>query len=82
MFMPPCRLVKGELVVTTSVNELRPGTAQFYCYRDRAGHEIRFARLDGTLSAAFEACPPMLPLSQRLHYSRRFADFQVVQKSV
>jgi uncharacterized membrane protein len=38
---------------------LTPGTAQFFCYRDRAGHEVRFvlARAnDGIVRSVFDAC--------------------------
>jgi uncharacterized membrane protein len=59
MLAPRCKLVNGDVVVTVSLDDLTPGTAQFFCYRDRAGNEIRFvlARAnDGTVHSAFDAC--------------------------
>jgi uncharacterized membrane protein len=59
MFAPRCSPVEGTDVVTASLDGLRPGTAQFFCYRDRAGHEVRFvlARAsDGTVRSVFDAC--------------------------
>jgi uncharacterized membrane protein len=59
VFAPSCTPVSGTGVVTASLEELRPGTAQFFCYRDSGGHEVRFvlARAsDGTLSSVFDAC--------------------------
>jgi uncharacterized membrane protein len=59
MFAPRCSPVNGNDVVTASLDELSPGTARFFCYRDRAGHEVRFvlARTsDGTVHSVFDAC--------------------------
>jgi uncharacterized membrane protein len=59
IFEPRCEAVNGDVAVTASVDELSPGTARFFCYRDRAGHEIRFvlARAnDGTVHSVFDAC--------------------------
>jgi uncharacterized membrane protein len=59
MFAPRCSPVNGNDVVTASLDELSPGTARFFCYRDRAGHEVRFvlARAnDGTVRSVFDAC--------------------------
>jgi uncharacterized membrane protein len=59
MFEPRCEPVNGGVIVTASLDELSSDTARFFCYRDRAGHEIRFvvARAnDGTVSSVFDAC--------------------------
>ena len=60
LFAPRCIPVSGGTdVVTASLDELNPGTARFFCYRDRAGHEVRFvlARTsDGVVRAVFDAC--------------------------
>jgi uncharacterized membrane protein len=59
MFAPGCSPVNGTDVVTASLDELRPGTAQFFCYRDRTGHEVRFVlarTIDGAVHSVFDAC--------------------------
>ena len=59
LLAPRCARVNGESVVTASLDALTPGTARFFCYRDRAGHEVRFvlARAnDGIVRAVFDAC--------------------------
>jgi uncharacterized membrane protein len=59
IFTPRCSPVSGESVVTASLDLLTPGTARFFCYRDRAGHEVRFvlARAnDGIVRSVFDAC--------------------------
>jgi uncharacterized membrane protein len=59
LLAPRCVRVTGESVVTASLDGLTPGTARFYCYRDRAGHEVRFvlARAnDGIVRSVFDAC--------------------------
>ncbi|MGD0290190.1 MAG: Fe-S-containing protein [Candidatus Binataceae bacterium] len=59
LLAPRCVRVNGESVVTVSLDGLTPGTAQFFCYRDRAGHEVRFvlARAnDGIVRSVFDAC--------------------------
>jgi uncharacterized membrane protein len=56
---PRCEPLNGDVRVTASLEELSPGTARFFCYRDRAGHEIRFvvARAnDGAVRSVFDAC--------------------------
>ena len=59
MFAPRCSPLSGDAVVTASLDELTPGTARFFCYRDRAGDEVRFvlARTsNGTAHSVFDAC--------------------------
>jgi uncharacterized membrane protein len=59
LFEPRCETVKGEVVVTASLDDLSPGTARFFCYHDRTGHEIRFvlARTnDGIVHSVFDGC--------------------------
>lgn len=59
MFEPRCEAVNGDIVVSASLDDLSPGTARFFCYRDRDGHEIRFvlARTDdGTVHSVFDGC--------------------------
>lgn len=59
MFAPACTLANGVNVITISTDDLSRGSARFFCYRDQAGHLIRFvlARGDaGTVSAVFDAC--------------------------
>jgi uncharacterized membrane protein len=59
IFAPRCSPVSGGSVVTTPLDSLTPGTARFFCYRDRAGHEVRFvlARArDGVVRSVFDAC--------------------------
>lgn len=56
---PRCTPLSGEQTVSASVDDLRPGAAQFFCYRDRSGRDLRFviARLsDGTVGSVFDAC--------------------------
>ena len=51
--------VAGDGVVGIETYHLRPGSAEFYSYRDRAGKELRFllARDSaGALHAAIDAC--------------------------
>ncbi len=59
VFEPRCESVIGDVVVTASLDELHPGTARFFCYRDHAGREIRFvlARTnDGIVHSVFDGC--------------------------
>jgi uncharacterized membrane protein len=59
LLAPRCDRVNGERVVTASLDTLTPGTARFFCYRDRSGHEVRFvlARAnDGAVRSVFDAC--------------------------
>lgn len=59
VFAPRCTPLTGDETVSASVDDLRPGTAQFYCYRDRNGRELRFViarQNDGTLRSVFDAC--------------------------
>jgi len=59
MFTPHCTPVNGDETVSASVDDLGPGTARFFCYRDRNGRDLRFviARLnDGTVRSVFDAC--------------------------
>jgi uncharacterized membrane protein len=56
---PRCSPVNGESVVTAPLDALTPGTARFFCYRDPAGHMVRFvlARAnDGIVRSVFDAC--------------------------
>lgn len=56
---PRCNPVSGERVVRVPLQLLAPDTARFFCYRDRAGHEVRFviARAgDGVVRSVFDAC--------------------------
>ena len=46
-------------VVTVSMGGVGCGKARFFCYRDRAGHLIRFVLArgdDGTVRSVFDAC--------------------------
>ena len=59
MFAPECTLANGTNVVTVSTVDLSRGSAQFFCYRDRSGHLIRFVVArgdDGTVRSVFDAC--------------------------
>jgi uncharacterized membrane protein len=59
MFAPACTLANGSDVVTVSTGDLRRGSARFFCYRDHAGHLIRFVLArgdDGTVRSVFDAC--------------------------
>jgi uncharacterized membrane protein len=59
MFAPECTLTNGTNIVTISTNDLTRDTARFFCYRDHAGHLIRFVlarRDDGAVHSVFDAC--------------------------
>jgi len=51
--------VTGDGAVAIQTRDLKPGSAEFYSYRDRAGAELRFLLArdsDGGLHAAMDAC--------------------------
>jgi uncharacterized membrane protein len=51
--------VAGDEVVGIQTSDLKPGSVNFYSYRDRAGAELRFLLArdsDGALHAAMDAC--------------------------
>jgi uncharacterized membrane protein len=51
--------VTGDGVVAIQARDLKPGSVEFYSYRDRAGAELRFLLArdsDGQLHAAMDAC--------------------------
>jgi uncharacterized membrane protein len=51
--------VTGDGVVTIQAHDLKPGSVEFYSYRDRAGAELRFLLArdsGGALHAAMDAC--------------------------
>ena len=47
MFAPACTLANGTDIVTVPTDDLSRGSARFFCYRDRAGHLIRFVLARG-----------------------------------
>jgi uncharacterized membrane protein len=51
--------VAGEGAVKVPISELKPGDAEFFLYRDRAGDQIRFLLArdsTGRMHAALDAC--------------------------
>jgi uncharacterized membrane protein len=59
MFAPECTRANGSIVVTVSTNDLTASSARFFCYRDLAGHIIRFVVArgdDGAIHSVFDAC--------------------------
>ena len=59
MFAPACTTASGTDTVTVSTDDLNRGSARFFCYRDRAGHLIRFVLArgdDGAVRSVFDAC--------------------------
>lgn len=59
LIAPACTPVKGDDIVTVPLAELGPGTARFFCYRDSAGHQVRFVLArgnDGIVRSVFDAC--------------------------
>ena len=51
--------VEGDGVVAIQTRDFKPGSVEFYSYRDRAGAELRFLLArdsGGTLHAAMDAC--------------------------
>ncbi len=56
---PACTAVRGSGTLEISIQNLAPGTAKLFCYRDSAGKRLRFllARsAKGKVYAAFDAC--------------------------
>ena len=51
--------VTGDSVIAIHTQDLKPGSVEFYSYRDRAGTELRFLLArdsGGVLHAAMDAC--------------------------
>ena len=59
MFAPSCTMVEGTGVLRVPTADLSRGSAKFFCYRDPAGHLIRFVLArgeDGVVRTVFDAC--------------------------
>src|SRR5690349_9756111 len=55
----PCTVLSGAGTLTIKLGELAPGTVSAFCYRDRAGQELRFLLArdsSGRVQTVFDAC--------------------------
>jgi uncharacterized membrane protein len=71
----PCTLLNGAVTLTVKLGGLAPGSVRAFCYRDRAGQELRFLLArdsSGSVHAVFDACGQCYKFHKGYSYSGRY----------
>jgi uncharacterized membrane protein len=75
LFHFPCTMLTGAATLTIRLGDLAPGTVRAFCYRDRAGQQLRFllARdTSGRVHTVFDACGQCYKFHKGYSYSGRY----------
>jgi uncharacterized membrane protein len=71
----PCTLLSGASTLTIRLADLAPGTVRAFCYRDRAGRQLRFLLArdsEGQVHTVFDACGQCYKFHKGYSYSHGY----------